>query len=99
VTYASLSPASGFNEEDFFEHIDKVIHFVMYLGMSFLVGAVFKQRPWLIAFMGSITYGYLMEILQSQLNNGRSFDYFDILANIFGAFAGTMLIYKLNKKR
>lgn len=80
----------------------------MYLIMAFLLGLVFQQYfrgkqmktlGWSILVASG--YGYLMEILQGALNTGRLFDKFDIIANIIGSFAGTMLFYMLiaSKKR
>ena len=42
----------------------------------------------------SVSFGILMEICQFYLFNGRSFELYDILANIIGSFLGVILFKK-----
>jgi VanZ family protein len=42
----------------------------------------------------SIFFGVLMEIFQLYLFNGRSFELYDILANIIGSIIGVILFQK-----
>jgi len=66
------------------------------LGMSFLCLRSFTHKwkfKYISALLLSICYGILMENLQYALNAGRHFDYFDIIANIIGAFTGVLLFY------
>jgi len=74
----------------------------MYAVLAWLIGRrIITNGPWhwLLVFIISSSYGILMEILQELLNTGRQFDFYDILANIFGSLSGTMLIYMLYKYR
>jgi len=83
-----------------FAQEDKLAHFIMYLIMSFLLGKSIKKRGkwhWVLIFVLPACYGFFMEILQDWMGAGRQFEFFDILANIFGSFTGTMLIYMLYK--
>ena len=71
----------------------------MYFGLSLVLSYGFyysqkivsKKRLLLITFIISSLVGVLMEILQSTITSSRSFDYFDIIANIIGAFIGSAL--------
>lgn len=51
----------------------------------------------LIALYTSIILGVLMEILQATIFNGRSFEYFDIIANISGSVIGLTVFNKFFK--
>ena len=106
VTYASLSSSVGGAAIHSYSLNDKLMHFTGYAILSILLASMLgvsspgKWTFWKIVLLSSL-YGLLMEILQMICNTGRLFEYFDIVANIFGAFAGTMLIYvfyRSNKK-
>lgn len=95
VTYLSLMPFDP-NAIEPFKHADKLGHFVFYGGMSFLILNAFTHKwkfKYVSALLLSICYGILIENLQDVLNGGRHFDYFDIIANISGAFIGTLVFY------
>lgn len=100
ITASLVSSGSlkKFQIETIFE-IDKIIHIGMYFGLSLVLSYGFyysqkivsKKRLLLITFIISSLVGVLMEILQSTITSSRSFDYFDIIANIIGAFIGSAL--------
>jgi VanZ family protein len=76
----------------FFENEDKVIHFLMYGGMSaMLCWAIPRRNRRQFAYYAAITcfcagYGMLMEILQGVFTQlDRSFSWFDMTANLAGA--------------
>lgn len=78
----------------------------MYGGLSFLLLWGLKNYKQLkslenniiIKILGfSIALGVLMEILQKLVTSSRNFDYYDIIANIIGAFLGTALFLTRNK--
>jgi len=103
ITIGSLSPIYDVDTYRYFHNEDKIFHLIMYAILSFLIGLVFRDkqrisplRIMIITIISSL-YGILMEILQDVLDTGRMFDLYDIVANIFGAFAGTMLFYMLNR--
>lgn len=101
MTILSLAPVYDATTYRYFSNEDKVAHFGMYAIMALLTVIATKNisvKPsYLWAFIFSSGYGCLMEILQEKLSTGRLFDWQDIVANIFGAFAGTMLIYMINR--
>jgi VanZ family protein len=79
------------------EGLDKVIHFIMYFTLTwFLIQANIKQviilklkdSTLLVSFIAAVAYGLLMEIIQGAALDGRSFEWFDILANLTGTIAG-----------
>lgn len=82
-------------------HLDKFIHLSFYFVMCMLMyfslmrelRQAWSQQQVLIASVCfSIGVGVLMEILQSNLNTGRYFDIFDILANTIGVFIAVLVI-------
>lgn len=82
--------------EMFFEHMDKVVHFLMYFGLSLIAsfGYIYGEKGHVIilklivfAFIVPILYGGLIEILQYRYFDGRSGDWFDFLADFTGSLA------------
>lgn len=104
IAILSLSPVYDGSTYRFFPNEDKVVHAAIYAVMAFLMGKAFYKNSsniyilWIIITCTAI-YGYFMEIFQDRLDTGRMYDSADIVANIFGAFAGTMLIYILNRSK
>lgn len=84
--------------ETIFE-IDKIIHFGMYFGLSILLSYGFykssviwnKLKLFLVSCFISSSLGIIVEILQKEITQTRSFDYFDIIANIIGALIGSAI--------
>jgi VanZ family protein len=96
LSLISARSASKFNVWDFVG-IDKLGHLVFYSLFSFLwcmglARNTFNKKNILIF---SISFGVLMEICQLYLFNGRSFELYDILANIIGSFIGVILFKNL----
>lgn len=80
----------------YFPHIDKVIHFLMYM----LLGGVLCHEKkatsciqWTFVFSFPIFFGTLIEFLQS-LTSYRTGDLWDALANVAGSIIG-ILIYSI----
>lgn len=96
LSLISAREASKFNVWDIIG-IDKVAHLVFYSIFAFLWSMALHQknvgRNFVLIF--SISFGVLMEIFQLYLFNGRSFELFDILANIAGSVTGVALFKKL----
>lgn len=95
VLYLSLisaRSAAKFNVWDFVG-VDKLGHLVFYTIFAFLWcmgltrGITDKKN---ILFF-SISFGVLMEICQLYLFNGRSFELYDIVANVIGSIIGVIL--------
>ncbi len=69
---------------------DKFIHFVVFAGLMIWFAPLYpKRRLWLL-FVGLLTYGMLMELLQSQVPN-RYAELADLAADIIGLSLGWAL--------
>lgn len=94
----SLIPPQSFPKLPLFEGADKLVHIMMYLVFSVLSSwalkiELYRQRVWLIIPV-IIGWGILMEFIQLEMRMGRSFSWYDILANTTGATIG-ILFYLL----
>ncbi len=74
----------------------------MYLGLGWLVMWAFYKRNLskairIILLFSVPVWGAIMELMQLFMHQGRSFSWFDIIANIVGATLGG-LIYKWMEK-
>ncbi len=92
LSLISARSASKFNVWDFVG-IDKLGHLVFYSIFSFLwcMGLSRNMLDKKNILFFSISFGVLMEICQLYLFNGRSFEFYDILANIIGSIIGVIL--------
>ena len=95
LSLISARTASSLNIWDFVG-FDKVAHLVFYAIFCFLWSMGLRQKSNLkiIPIIFSISFGVLMEFCQFYLSNGRSFELYDILANIIGSFLGVILFKK-----
>jgi hypothetical protein len=96
VSYASLVPPSGVPKLSFLSipHADKLIHFCMYAGLSYILFqasySLSARIPVLALVAVSIAYGGAMELCQWLWVPGRSAEVPDLAANALGA--GTLYI-------
>lgn len=105
IVILSLSPSDKIPDFHFFPHDDKVIHFCMYTVFSILLipALTFKKkyfRSYVLSLAISSITGFTMESCQYLFVIGRTADYLDLAANIFGLITG-ITIYQLlvrNKK-
>lgn len=93
-----------------FMSADKVVHFIMYGGMSVAIGMDIQRRDWsrrfgwidvLMSSLASSLLGTFVEIMQSQMGLGRCFEYADIVANTLGAITFALvlsLIFEKNRE-
>ena len=85
---------------------DKVIHFIMYGGLTATFCFDYHRRhaeslrPWLFVIVLSvaIALGAVMEWLQMCMGLGRTGDIFDIVANSLGAWLGVVVGNKIFAK-
>jgi len=89
-------------------HIDKIVHFVMYFTLQFLVlTEYYKNYTQKISFIKilslsliiSIIYGLLMELLQNYFFVSRTGSVYDFIANSVGAIFGSLLVVLLVKNK
>lgn len=99
-------------ELDFFIPADKIVHFLMYLGLSGIAsfnyiyirkGHIIILKLVVFAILIPILYGGLIEIIQAEYFPERSGDWFDFLADSLGSltalpFALWFRKYLLNKQ-
>lgn len=91
----SLLPPQDFPKVELFNGVDKVVHFLMYLIFSVL-GCwaikieIHKSRIWLIIPI-TMGWGFFMELMQLEMHLGRSFSWYDMLANCGGVITGIFL--------
>jgi VanZ family protein len=108
ILFLSLLSLKNIEKEklEFIPHLDKLVHFSMYLILSFLIGIEYfkKSTKFLNRFfipVGiAILYGSILEILQS-LSTYRTSDIYDFLFNAIGSVMGVILFisfYKNNNK-
>ena len=73
---------------------DKLIHFIMYVPLTWLLAFAFKEqdsypllkrKPFLFAFVISSFYGGFIEVLQHTVTADRAADVYDLLADALGA--------------
>lgn len=101
VLYGTLSPAKNLEPRFFtflkFEGADKVLH----LGMFFILTVCFFLA-YKVNFIKSMlilaVYGVVIEILQEVVPNGRTFDFYDIIFNVFGAIIGYLFISNIYRR-
>ncbi len=108
VTIASLLSGDSLQNAPKFEieGLDKIVHFCMYAGLSFLCieGNYIQQkriastRFLLLAIGFAVLYGSLMELMQYQMGKGRSAEFNDFIANTIGAIMGAPLFGFVHKK-
>lgn len=80
-----------------FQYKDKVVHFIFYFVFVYFWTKSLKNKHFnyllIILFLAVIT-GILIEFLQENFTQNRSFDWYDILANSIGAIASFMYVKK-----
>lgn len=101
--YGTLKPSSSLPKISI-PHLDKLIHFLMFLGAAFLVmlwrtvkkksQKEFKQSAHSAIVVSFIT-GLGIELLQSTAFIQRGFEWADLLFDMLGAMAGVYLFAKV----
>jgi VanZ family protein len=80
--------------------IDKVAHFTLFLVQALLIYLP-QKKHFVWAILLSSCYGILIEFMQMTIFVNRSFDYADMLADVFGAMMcyPIMLLWKWLRDR
>ncbi len=79
-----------------FPHLDKVVHFTMFFGLTFLLTWFFVEmgkgyrKGVIAALLIAMTYGAIDEISQGWVS--RTTDVFDWMADSAGAITGVLLV-------
>ena len=98
IIFLSLSSPSQFPKIILFSGADKIIHLLMYAGLGWMLMWAFYKGHLsklirVFLFLSIPVWGILMEIMQLFMHQGRSFSWYDILANLVGAIIG-VLVYR-----
>ncbi len=101
VTILSLMPLSDFKIEAP-GGIDKVVHVIMYLGVSTLALFTYSNstKTTIKIIILVILYSILIEFLQENLPVKRSGDFYDVIANSIGTLLGLkaqLILRKIEK--
>jgi glycopeptide antibiotics resistance protein len=103
-------PGSSFPKLTFLDWLrpDKVVHLIMFGALCFLLIKGFTQQntfhplslyPKMYAALLSIIYGIVIELLQEYIFIWRSGEFFDVVADAFGALIGLWVYnYWIKKK-
>ncbi len=87
--------------------VDKIVHFILFFIFSALLAyGLVKQyfrknsryKPYVIAFLISISYGAFTELLQGMLFVGRSCEIYDFMSNAAGTIFGLTTFVLLKNK-
>lgn len=106
ILLATLTPGQQLPKTPDINGFDKFVHFSLFLvwallynraGIKDMDEKLNKKRFITNYLVFGIVIGILVEYLQQHIP-GRSFDYWDIVANISGATIGTVGFYILHRK-
>lgn len=103
LVYASLSPPKNIPDLFFFKNADKVVHFLMYLGLTILIIPVFYKencytKSYLFSLLIASLTGIFMEFLQMVATELRFGSISDAIANFLGSVAGILIFHFLIRK-
>ena len=106
TTISFLSPINGSPAFKFFIPLDKLIHIIIYLLLSFLWISYFYKAniynkvltPIILVIILCLFYGIIIEMIQELFIPLRKADKFDVLANMIGAFLGTLLFWNVKNR-
>ncbi len=95
IVALSLLPPQDLPKVQLFRGADKAIHLTMYLIFSILSCWALKAEEnryaiWLIIPV-TIGWGILMEFIQFEMRSGRSFSWYDVIANTTGVAVGIVI--------
>ena len=113
IVYLSLfRPSADMQLPMLFEHMDKVVHFIMYAGLSFIIWYEFFRshtkgmniKLFLAIFLIPALFSGFMEYMQSKATDYRSGDIMDLLFNVLGIIFSniiclTLFSYLLGKRK
>lgn len=105
ILYLSFTPPSTFEKIPSFENEDKLVHMLIYFGLTCMLIFDFKKavgttrvnfNKFLIAcFVFPVFLGGIVEIIQPRLIYPRTGSWFDWLADIAGVLLGWAIMYLL----
>lgn len=106
IIYLSLMKQPSAPKLQLFEGIDKVVHFLMYFGLSSMLwlehlwkykNSYVKKHLIFGAVLAPIAFGGLMEIAQGMLTDDRACELYDFLSNSAGVLFASLLFVVIIK--
>jgi len=102
IAALSLLPPQDLPQVPMFRGADKLIHCMMYFIFSVLscwtLKTELKYSRLFFIIVGTIGWGILMEYLQLDMHMGRSFSWYDELANSIGVTFGILIYILVSRK-
>jgi VanZ family protein len=99
----SILPPQDLPKVSLFYGADKIIHFMMYFIFSMLSCWALKTEKHyfrlLLIVLATIGWGMFMEFVQMEMHMGRSFSFYDMVANGLGVFVGVIIYVLTTFKR
>lgn len=96
LTYMLLKPGTENKEYWFmFSGIDKIIHISIFILLGFVFKAAFPKISFSFFIQIMLSYAFLTEILQEEMQLGRSMETLDLLADTLGVIIGYLLYKKV----
>ena len=93
LIYLTFFKPPSLDEPLFFEHLDKLVHFLMYCGVASALWFDYLRthnnkmnKGYIIAFVFPILLGGVFELFQEYLTTYRGGEWLDFLANTLGVF-------------
>jgi len=94
LTYCSLSNLNNSTQFEF-EHMDKLIHYLIYFIFSLLVYNTLKvfnlNEALIITILLTFSFGVIIEICQLILKTYRNFELLDIFSNTLGILTFSLI--------
>lgn len=93
--------------KDIFPYTDKIVHFLMYLGLSgvAMINYIYRTRGHIIilklvlyALILPILYGGAIELIQEYMTDNRTGEWLDLLADTLGALSALPIALYFRKK-
>ena len=78
-----------------FEGIDKILHLCIFAMLGFCFMAAIPKIKFLYFCQIMVIYGLATEILQDEMNWGRSLELLDLVADIIGVLIGYFIYLKI----
>lgn len=103
IFFLCFLPGNKIPKDDWLDKIefDKIVHAVLYFILFFLIKRIpdkQTQTTLLVAGFLCITQGIIIEFVQgSSVIQNRSFDVYDIVANIFGVMLAIIIVFYKTK--
>lgn len=90
ILTACLMPPSGMPKTPFIPGLDKIVHIVLFAIWSFLLAGYTRSTALMVLLTG-FALGTGIEFLQEALAMGRSFEWWDVAADVSGVVLGYLV--------